>query len=94
MTSTAVSNSFSSTAEIPAADLKPLYDYVQDCRACQTRLAAYTQDAADNQAKIAALTRERDAAITASKGGTFWRRFRSDAIWLAIGAGLGYAAQR
>jgi len=79
-------------AEIPAADLKPLYDYVQDCRACQARLAAATQNASDDETQIAALTRQRDAAITASKGGGFWLRFRRSALWLAVGAGLGYAA--
>jgi len=86
------SPTFSASAEIPAADLKPLYNYVQDCRACQIRLASATQNSSDEAAKIAALTRERDAAVTASKGGTLWRRFRSDALWLAVGASLGYAA--
>ena len=42
---------------------------MQDCRACQARLAAATQNSADDAAKIAALTRERDAAVTVSKGG-------------------------
>jgi hypothetical protein len=73
-------------AEIPAADLKPLYDFVQDCRACQLRLAAAKQDASDNALKITALTRERDAAVTAAKGGSFWLRLRRNAHWLAIGA--------
>jgi len=85
-------------AEIPSADLKPLYDYVQDCRACQARLAAATQNAADDASKIAALSRERDAAVTSSKGGSFWRQLRRNALWLAVGAGagaaLGYAAHR
>ncbi len=79
-------------AQIPSADLKPLYDYVQDCRACQAQLAAAKQSASDDATKIAALTRERDAAITASKGGTFWRRLRRNAIWFGVGAALGAAA--
>jgi hypothetical protein len=54
------------TAQIPAADLKQLEDYVQDCRACQAQLAA-RQNSADNAAKLSAVTRERDAALTASK---------------------------
>jgi hypothetical protein len=78
-------------AQIPAADLKPLYDYVQDCRACQAQLAVAKQNQTDDAAKIAALTRERDAAVTAAKGGTFWRRARRNAIWFAVGAGLGAA---
>ncbi len=79
-------------AQIPSADLKPLYDYVQDCRACQAQLAAAKQNASDDAAKIAALTRERAAAVTASKGGTFWPRFRRNAEWFAVGAALGAAA--
>jgi hypothetical protein len=74
------------SARIPAADLKPLYDYVQDCRACQAQLAAAKQDRLDDDAKLAAAVRERDAAITASKGGPLWRRVRRNAPWFAIGA--------
>jgi hypothetical protein len=80
------------TAQIPTADLKPLYDYIQDCRACQAQLAAAKQDHGDDAAKIAALTSERDAAITAAKGGTFWRRLRRNAIWFGVGAAVGAAA--
>lgn len=79
------------SAQIPAADLQTLFDYVQDCRACQARLAVAQQNAADDAAKITALTTERDAAITASKGGTFWRRLRRNVLWFAIGAGTGIA---
>jgi len=80
------------SAQIPAADLKPLFDYVQDCRACQAQLAAAQKNSADDAAKISALTRERDAAVTASKGGTFWRQLRRNALWFAIGAAGGYIA--
>jgi hypothetical protein len=79
-------------AQIPSVDLKPLFDYVQDCRACQAQLAAARQNASDDATKLAALTRERDAAITASKGGTFWRRLRRNAEWFGVGAALGAAA--
>jgi hypothetical protein len=78
-------------AQIPAADLKPLYDYVQDCRACQAQLVGAVQNRADDATKISALTRERDAAITASKGGTFWRRLRRNAFWFGVGAAVGAA---
>ena len=73
-------------AQIPAADLKPLYDYVQDCRACQLELAAAKQNATDTALKLTALTHERDAALQASKGGPFWLRLRREALWLAVGA--------
>jgi hypothetical protein len=78
-----------SAAEIPAADLAPLYNYVQDCRACQLQLTAAKQNASDDAAKIHALTLERDAAITAAKGGPFWLRLKRSAHWLAIGAAIG-----
>lgn len=79
-------------AQIPTADLKPLYDYVQDCRSCQVQLAAAKLDAADNASKLSAITRERDAALTAAKGGTFWRRLRRNVLWFAVGAAAGTAA--
>src|SRR5579862_4011776 len=78
-----------STAEIPAADLAPLYNYVQDCRACQLQLTAAKQNASDNAPKIRAPTLERDAAVTAAKGGPFWLRLKRNAHWLAIGAAIG-----
>jgi hypothetical protein len=87
------SNALDCSAQIPAADLKPLYNYVQDCRACQAELAAAKQNAADDAAKIAALTRERDAAVTASKQGSVWRRLRRNALWFAVGAAAGYAVR-
>lgn len=80
------------SAQIPVADLKPLYDYVQECRSCQAQLAAAKQDSVDNAAKLSALTHERDAALTAAKGGTMWLRLRRNALWFAIGAGAGVAA--
>jgi len=79
-------------AQIPAADLKPLDNYVQDCRACQDQLSAAMQNSADDAVKIAALTKDRDAAITAAKGGTFWRRLRRNAEWFAVGAAAGCVA--
>ena len=78
-----------STAEIPVADLAPLYNYVQDCRACQLQLTAAKQNATDDAAKIRALTLERNAAVTAAKGGPFWLRLKRNAHWLAIGAAVG-----
>ncbi len=78
--------------QVPVADLKPLYNFVQDYRACQLRLTAANQDTADQAGKVAALTRERNVAITAAKGGSFWHRLRGNALWFAIGAGAGYAA--
>lgn len=79
-------------AVIPAEDLKPLFDFVQDCKACRAQLATREADLADEQAKNEALARERDAAVRAAKGGGFWRRVRHAAKWFAIGAVAGAAA--
>jgi hypothetical protein len=62
---------------------------VQDCRACQAQLAAAKQTQADDAARLAAITQERDAALTAAKGGTFWRRLRRNAEWFAVGTAFG-----
>jgi hypothetical protein len=80
------------SAQIPAADLKPLFDYVQDCRSCQAQLAAAKQNATDNATKLTALTRERDAAVATAKGGTFWQRLHRNALWFVVGAGAGAVA--
>jgi hypothetical protein len=80
------------SAQIPAADLNPVFDFVQDCRSCQAQLAAAKQDSTDNAAKLAAVTKERDAAITTAKGGTFWQRLHRNALWFVVGAGAGAVA--
>ena len=80
------------SAQIPAADLKPLFDYVQNCRSCQAQLAAAKQNATDNATKLTAITRERDAAVVTAKGGTFWQRLRRNALRFVAGAGAGAVA--
>jgi len=80
------------TATIPQQDLKPLYDYIEDCRATTADRDAARKDLADAQTQITALTTQRDAAVTAAKGGKFWARVRRNAKWFAIGAGVGGVA--
>ena len=55
-------NSNQAQAVIPAEDLKPLYDFTLDCKACQSKLASAQGDLTDERAKTAVLTRERDEA--------------------------------
>lgn len=81
-------------AIIPLADLKPLYDFTLDCQACQAKLSTAQNDLADEKAKTAALTKERDDAIRVAKGGGAWRRFARAAKWLAIGAAAGAIASK
>lgn len=72
--------------------MKPLFDFVQDCRACKVQLDAARADLSDEKSKSGALARERDAAVKAVKGGGFWTRLKRNAKWLAIGAVIGAAA--
>ena len=77
---------------VPQADLKPLFDRLEDCRACQEQLATAQQDLQDERAKVSALTIERDAAWKAARGGGFWSRLRSGAKWFAVGGAVGALA--
>jgi hypothetical protein len=77
---------------VPQSDLKPLYDSLQDCRACALERAAAKKDLADEQARVVALTRERDAAVAAAHGGNFWSRLKHATKWFAIGFVAGAAA--
>jgi hypothetical protein len=90
-----LSSSSKPTADLPAAvsipqaDLKPLYDDLQDCRANTLQSVSLTKDLADEKTQAAALTRERDAAVAAAHGGTFWVRLKREARWFAIGIAVG-----
>ena len=61
-------------AVLPAADLKPLYNFALDSKACQAKLAASQSDLTDEKTKTAALAKERDAAVRVAKGGSVLRR--------------------
>jgi hypothetical protein len=78
-------------AVLPAADLKPLYDFALDC---QAKLAASQNDLTDEKTKTAALTKERDAAVRAAKGGSALRRIARAAKWFALGAAAGAVAAK
>ncbi len=77
---------------VPQADLQPLFDHLEDCRACQEVIATAQQDLTDERVKVSALMIERDAAVKAARGGGFWSRLRSNAKWFAIGGALGALA--
>jgi hypothetical protein len=81
-------------AVVPAVDLKPLYDFTLDCRACQAKLAAAQADLTDERAKTTVLTRERDEAVRTAKGGSVLRRIARNAKWLAIGVAAGAIAAK
>jgi hypothetical protein len=77
---------------IPQSDLKPLYDSLQDCRACALERVTAVKDLTDERARVAALTRERDAAVAAAHGGNFWSRLKHATKWFLIGVAAGAAA--
>ncbi len=79
---------------LPVEDLKPLYDFAVDCKACQAKLVASQADLKDEQAKTVVLGRERDDALRAAKGGSVMRRVVRAAKWFAIGAAAGAIAAR
>ncbi|HEV2287377.1 MAG TPA: hypothetical protein VGR81_00325 [Candidatus Acidoferrales bacterium] len=86
-------------ATIPQIDLPALRDYVESCKECQAKLAAAQQDlqTKNRQLKLAgeelsAAGEQRDAALKALKGGSFWRRLGHDAKLLLIGGAISSAA--
>jgi hypothetical protein len=84
----------SNAVVIPPEDLKPLYDFTLDCKACQSKLATTQADLADERTKTAGVAKERDAALQAAKGGTLLRRIGRAAKWFAIGAAAGALAAK
>lgn len=80
------------SAVIPAADLKPLFDFAADCKECKQKLSVAVQDKADDAVKIKGLTRERDEAVAVAKGGTKWQRIKRAGKWFIIGAAAGTVA--
>jgi hypothetical protein len=81
-------------AVIPAEDLKPLYDFAIDCKACQAKLSAAQSDFTDERQKTTALTRERDDALRIARGGSILRRIGRAAKWFLIGAAAGAVAAK
>jgi hypothetical protein len=78
--------------EVPAEDLKPLYDFALGCKACQAELATAQADLKDEKAKTEALSRERNEALRAARGGSVLGRVARAAKWFVIGAAAGAVA--
>jgi len=84
----------SSNVLLPTADLKPLYDYAVDCQECRAQLSAVQGNLVDEKTKTQALTKERDSALQAARGGSVLRRVARAAKWFAIGAAAGAVAAK
>jgi type II secretory pathway pseudopilin PulG len=80
--------------ELPSEDLKPLYDFAVNCQECQAQLAAAQSNLKDEQTKTQALSRERDTALQAARGGSVLRRVARAAKWFVIGAAAGAVAAK
>jgi hypothetical protein len=86
---------------IPQADIPAFQAYKLDCDESNANLTACTLNAASaaviqqgTASQLAAMTKERDTWEATAKGGTFWQRFRHDAIVIAVTAGTAYVAGR
>ena len=86
---------------IPQADIPAFQAYKLDCDESSAKLNACTLNAASaaviqqgTASQLAAMTKERDTWEATAKGGTFWQRFRHDAIQIGVTAGVAYAAGR
>ncbi|SRR5579871_2327878 len=79
---------------LPAEDLKPLYDFAVDCKACQTKLTAIAAELADEKTKSQTLSRERDSALQAARAGSLTQRLKHAAKWFFIGAVAGAVAAK
>ena len=80
--------------QLPAEDLKPLYDFAVGCRECQAQLAAAQANLKDEQTKTQALSKERDTALQAARGGSVLRRVVRAGKWFVIGAAAGAVAAK
>jgi type II secretory pathway pseudopilin PulG len=76
---------------IPQPDLLPLYEDLQDCRASAVENDFLKKDLSDEKTRSVALIHERDSAIAAARGGTFFVRLKRAAKWFAIGVATGAA---
>jgi hypothetical protein len=79
---------------LPTEDLKPLYDFAVDCQECKAQLSAAQADLKDEQTKTQALSRERDSALKAARGGSTFRRIVRAGKWFVIGAAAGAVAAK
>ena len=70
---------------IPKVDVVPLYQQLNSCKQNEAALATCHADLKDTIS-------QRNAAITAVKGGSFFTRVKRNAKWLAIGSAIGAGA--
>jgi hypothetical protein len=80
--------------QIPAADMRPLFDELITCKECSEKLTGAQMQTSIDEDKITSLTKERDAAVKAAKGGSVWTRVKHSAETIVISAAAGYLIAR
>ncbi len=83
------------TVTIPLEQMPTLYQFAQSCHECEVKLDAAQVDRKELVRQMQALEEQRNAAIKAAKGGSFWTRFKRDlksGAGATGGAALGAAA--
>jgi len=75
--------------QIPAVDMKPLFDRLVDYKECAAKLTAFEGQTSIDEDKIVSLEKERDAAVKAAKGGSVWSRVKHEGKWFLAGGILG-----
>lgn len=98
-TPTAANPTPNATASIPQADLPALRDQIEKCQECALKLAASQADVSSRDERLtlageqlSAMSKERDAAVKASKGGGFWSRAKRTVKYVVIGIAIGAVA--
>lgn len=86
------------TAKIPQRDLPFLRDVVENCKECNVKLATAQADLQSRDERLhlageqlSATQKQRDAALKALKGGSFWTRLKRNTRWFLIGGLAGGA---
>jgi len=80
------------TVSIPTLDLPALRAYTLGCQETDAKLTACESDLTDQKIQTRSMKVERDAALSAANGGTFWRRAGRAAKWTVLGIAIGVAA--
>lgn len=79
---------------LPIEDIKPLFDFTQDCRSCKIQLQASEQDNASLRSEIAAVEGERNVAMAAKRGGSVLQKIKHYSMCFLAGAAAGILLSR
>jgi chaperonin cofactor prefoldin len=81
-----------SEAVLTPRNLTALRDYTNKCEQCQLDKQKLQAELDDQVKTTKLVTQQKDNAVAAAKGGTFFQRTKRNAKWLGIGAGVGAVA--